>query len=537
MDRLSDTESSLVEHTPCSACGSSDGNALYDDGHSFCFVCQAYTPGNSDEPRKERRLDDVRFLTGEPQALAKRGLHEDTCRKYGYLVSRDDTGPVQVANYRDQTGSLVGQKVRRPGKDFYVNGKLTGLYGQHLFPDTGRRVVVTEGELDALSVSQVFGNKWPAVSVPNGAQGALKAIRTALEWLSGYEEVVLCFDMDEHGRKAAAECAAVLPPGKAKIAELPLKDANELLQAGKLDELRRAIYDAKLYKPGGIVNGKDIWAKIAEAPTVGTPYPWAGLNKLTYGIHRKTLVTWTAGTGVGKSTVLGEVAYDLMQNHGRTLGYVALEEDVGRSSKRFLSRHLGRLTHLPGATTQEELRGSYDALGQLERLWLLDHFGSTDSEDLIGKLRYLIVGCGCTDVFLDHLSIVVSGMDLTGDERRTIDKTMTNLRSLVEETGCTLHLVSHLKRGEGGKPHEEGGSVSLRDLRGSQSIAQLSDVVIGLERNTQGGDDAARTTIRVLKNRISGDTGEACVLAYDKTTGALTEASPFDGIEETEKDF
>ena len=98
----------------------------------------------------------------------------------------------------------------------------------------------------------------------------------------------------------------------------------------------------------------------------------------------------------------------------------------------------------------------------------------------------MIVALGCKRIFLDHLSIVVSGMDNDedGGERKAIDKLMTNLRSLVEETGATMFVVSHLKRPEK-KGHEEGGQVSLSQLRGSGAIAQLADMVIGLERNQQ----------------------------------------------------
>jgi twinkle protein len=123
---------------------------------------------------------------------------------------------------------------------------------------------------------------------------------------------------------------------------------------------------------------------------------------------------------------------------------------------------------------------------------------------------------------LDHISIVVSGIG-DGDERRLIDNTMTKLRSLVEETGVGLLLVSHLKRPEGNKGHEDGLHTSLAHLRGSAAIAQLSDIVIGLERNQQG-DNPNETTVRVLKNRYSGVTGEAGNLSYHRETGRLVEA-------------
>ena len=123
----------------------------------------------------------------------------------------------------------------------------------------------------------------------------------------------------------------------------------------------------------------------------------------------------------------------------------------------------------------------------------------------------------CRVIFLDHLSILLSGLD--GDERRMIDTTMPKLRSLVERTGIALFLVSHLRRSSNDRTsHEEGGRVTLSALRGSHSIAQISDSVCALEVDQHTSADRKLTTLRVLKNRYSGEVGEACQLAYDLNT-------------------
>jgi twinkle protein len=89
-----------------------------------------------------------------------------------------------------------------------------------------------------------------------------------------------------------------------------------------------------------------------------------------------------------------------------------------------------------------------------------------------------------------------------------------------------LIVVSHLKRPDG-KGHEEGAATSLAQLRGSGAIAQLSDMVLGLERNGQAEDTEERNTtyVRVLKNRFSGITGPAGRLLYNHTTGRMHERS------------
>jgi twinkle protein len=117
-----------------------------------------------------------------------------------------------------------------------------------------------------------------------------------------------------------------------------------------------------------------------------------------------------------------------------------------------------------------------------------------------------------------------------GDERRAIDSIMTRLRSLVEETGAGIILVSHLRRVDGNKGHENGIEVSLSHLRGSNSIGQLSDCVIALERNQQSDDpDESRTTrLRVLKSRYTGDVGMAARVIYNSETGRLSELTDED---------
>jgi len=157
-------------------------------------------------------------------------------------------------------------------------------------------------------------------------------------------------------------------------------------------------------------------------------------------------------------------------------------------------------------------------------LFLFDHFGSTEIDNIINRVRYMAKALKCQYIFLDHVSIVVSAQQDKQDERKAIDEIMTKLRMLAQETGICLFVVSHLKRPDG-KGHEEGAATSLAQLRGSGAIAQLSDIVIGLERNGQDPDPVERHTthVRVLKNRFSGLTGPACRLLYDLEYGRMVQ--------------
>jgi len=518
----------FIRHEACPHCGSSDANALYSTGKRYCFSCQTLTPPDTtEEVMAKLETHDTIFLDVEYRDLPKRGITQKTCEFWGYGVADYRGQKVQVANYRNRGRELKAQKIRFVNKDFSVIGNLkdVSLFGEHLWRDGhgGRFITIVEGELDALSLSQVQDHKWPVVSLPSGSTSAKKAVGKAIEWLSKYEYVILMFDMDEAGQKAAKECASVLPPNKCKIASLPLKDANEMLQAGRVKELIDAVWEARTYRPDGIVAGTDTWDIITEDDSRDSvPYPYIGMQEKTGGCRMGEITTVTAGSGIGKSQLAREFAHNLIR-HGKTLGYIALEESVKRTALGLMSIEMNKPLHLQSNDVpEEEMRNAFNATLGTGRVYLYDHWGSTDSDNLLDKIRYLVHGCGCEYIILDHISIVVSGLE-GGDERRLIDNTMTRLRALVEELNCGMILVSHLKRPSGDRGHEDGAQTSLSQLRGSAAIGQLSDMVIGLERDQQDKDNPHISHVRVLKNRWSGETGLCCSLLYSSDTGRMTE--------------
>lgn len=517
----------VLTHQPCPDCGSHDARTIYDDGSSYCFSCKknknegAVTTEKTQVAKNLIRLEDMLF---EP--LSKRLIEAATCKRYGYYVSSYHNNPCQVACYYDDAGTMVGQKLRFKDKTFAVLGKISNrFFGQHLF-NGGKRLVITEGEIDCLTVSQVGGNKYPVVSIPNGAQSAKKIFKENMEWLSRFEEIIVMFDMDEPGRKATEDVCRILPPGKLKIANLPLKDPNECLKAGRASAVLDAIYQAKVYKPDGIINGSDLWEVLRDEPDTEQGYslPWRDLplQEMTQGVRKGELIVITAGTGIGKTTFMRHLAYHFGVNLNLKVGLMMLEENVKRTAKGLMALHAGkRLALNRHLVSDEEYQQIYnDTLGKGNFVFY-QHFGSLEADNLMSKIRYLAVAEQCDFIVLDHITIAISGLDIE-NERKATDVLMTNLRSLVEETGVGLLIVSHLKRTEG-TPAEEGGAISLSHLRGSQGLAQLSDSVWALERNQQAEDEAEKNLVRlrILKCRHTGETGVAGYLKYDKETDRL----------------
>ncbi|PPE71461.1 topoisomerase [Caldimonas thermodepolymerans] len=441
---------------------------------------------------------------------------------------------------------MVAQKLRFADKSFIVRGRLkeAGLFGQHLFRHGGKMVVVTEGEIDALSVAQALALKWPAVSIPNGAHGAVKAIKAQLEWLASYDSIILWFDNDKAGRDAVAAVAPLLPPGKVKIVTAPgdCKDANDVLTRVGVSEVQRLVWDAPTYRPDGIVMGEDIELSRLQTIEKGWQTPLPELNRMTGGIHEAELWLLTAGSGIGKSTTSREWLKKALED-GIPCGAVFLEESKETTAKALIALDqntpLSRLRENPSILTPAQWEASYRKLIANGRYFAYDHFGSVESDNLIAKLEYMAVSCGVKLCFLDHISIAVSGLDMDEGERRAIDILMTRLRSLIERTRMSVIAVSHLRKvGGDAKSFEQGGQIDLDSLRGSGALKQLSDTVVAIERDQQAEDNEERdkSRVRLLKCRFTGMTGLADVLRYDRNTGRQVVLTAFPDSVDTPAD-
>ncbi len=521
----------FVKHIQCGTCGSSDANSLYTDGHQYCFACETYVHGDKEQqpatslPKQADNGES--FIPGEYVDLVKRKISAETCKKLGYKVGDYKGQKCHVVDLYDEKGKRVAQKIRLPGKDFRVIGDLSkaGLIFQSRFKSGGKRLVITEGEIDALSYAEI-AKGWEVVSVPNGVSSAGKAIKKSLEYIESFSEVIFMFDNDDVGYDAALKCAELLAPGKSKIAKLPLKDANEMLVANRVAELKQSIYEARPFSPDGIIRGQDISLnELQTQQSRGFDIPFTLLNKAIRGLRKRELVTLTAGSGIGKSTIARELGYHLQKEHELKIGYVMLEESCIKTAQALVAIDnnvpLADLMEDTTKVTQQQWEDSYANV--VTPISLYDHWGSTEVDSLISKLRFMAVGLECDFIILDHVSMVVSGLDT--DERKTLDMLMTKLRQLVENTGVGILAISHLKRGDKNKSFNEGGAISLTDLRGSAALEQLSDIVIGLERDQQSDEAGNIATIRLLKNRPVGIVGRMGAAEYNAETGRLLETS------------
>lgn len=485
------------------------------------------------------------LLTTEIAALPTRKITEQTCRHFGYGTGVYKGQAVQIAPYYNAEGQLVAQKVRGRDKKFAVVGDISEAlpFGAHLWQKGGRKIVVTEGEIDALTMSQVQGNKWPVVSISCGADKPAdnegnplpgtkikKYFAKHRGYFNGFDEVILMFDTDEQGRFSAQVAAKVLG-SRAKIAELPgaFKDPNEMLLAGKTAELIDAMWKAQPYRPEGIVAMSSLREEVLKAPSWGLSYGWKGMDNMTYGAHTGEIVTLVAGTGVGKTDVLMQVVSHLVTAHGESVGGFMLESSPVAAAKILCGKVAGKRFHIPNPTegeplwTDEELTTAFDTLTSRGKVFLYDSFGANDWAPIKDKIEYLYHAEGVRYFVLDHLTALTAGEE---DQRQALDTMMEDMASVVVKLGITIFLVSHLNRPQGTKAHEEGARVTLAHLRNSGAIAMWSWIVLALERDQQATDDLKRftTTVRCLKQRRDGSkVGDCFYIRYDTSTGRLNE--------------
>ena len=543
-------EGVFIRHESCEACGSRDNKAVYDNGDKmtyFCFGCedtgiymekgQELKPTPKEFHVSMESVDDIKDypIRGFRERKIKKEISELYDVRIGY--SEDDGKTIRYHYYPiTNRGKIVGYERRDlRDKKFLAIGSVKNkdeFFGQSKFaPGSCKRIVVTEGALDAMSIQQVWkdkGQEWAAVSIINGAQGAHKQVVSNLAYLNSFDEVVFLFDHDEAGLDGAKSCARLVRTGKAKIGVLGRygKDPSDYLVAGKTYELEKSIWNAEMYSPAGIVNSADTWELFNEDRREDSvPYPdcFANVNKMTFGRRTGELTIFTAGTGSGKSTFVKEDIYHLIMTTDYQIGVVSLEESIRETLDGIVGVHLDKRINLPDVVfdrSGEEGLNAWKEVAGTGRLLLLDHQGSVSDSSLMDKIEFMAAS-GCKFIFLDHITIAVSEVD--GNVNEAMDKAMSDLLKLCKKHNVWIGVVSHLRKTSGGKTFEEGAFITEDSLKGSGSLKQIAFQIIGFSRNKYSEDEAERqrVSISVLKNRFTGHTGPAGNARYDNVTGRL----------------
>jgi twinkle protein len=528
-------------HAPCPKCNSSDAFSYKEgDEWGFCFSCNKNSPINpevksstySKENYSMHTLNEIQ--TYDTRGFQERGITKTVAAYYGVKVSYAEDGTISSHFYPYTKDSIVvAYKERKLPKKFNIHGEFKDVqfFGQSV-SSGGKRVVIAEGELDALAIAQAQYDKYqrfyPAVAIPSASSKSL--ILEQREWLRSFDEVVLCFDQDEPGQKAAQEAAKIIGYDKVKLATLPEKDpCDVLIKHGSL-KLMQCIFDAREMSPAGIVKGEAVWEQFKQKQSVTSlPYPacLAGLNEKLKGMRMGEITMLTSGTGSGKSTVIKEIVLEILDKTDSMVGMVSLEESVGDAAQKFIGMQL-QVNLSEQTVSEEQERTAFNSVFGDERLVLLDHQGSVTDESLVDKMERLAL-MGCRYIILDPITLAVSEgvKNKTGNE--AMDSFMSDLLKLCKKHDIWIGVVSHLRKSDN-KPFEEGHLASIDDLRGSSSIKQISFDIIAFARNMIAENESERNVIklRVLKSRFTGKTGDCQPVRYNPTTGRLSAVTKLD---------
>lgn len=490
---------------------SKDNLAVYEDGHKHCFACSYHESAKGYISVPSSPSDS------SLQYVAWRGVSEDTMRFFETKSMVSESGePLSIVFPYGSNGA----KVRSfSSKSFVSTGDMrdAGLFGKERFPaGSSNAITITEGELDALSVYQMLGRGGTCVSVRSASQ-AVRDCQRDYEYLNSFGRIYLCFDNDEPGQSALKDVAKLFDVNKVYRVDLgSYKDANELLQAGKHELFRDIWRNSRRYLPKGIVNDIETVREILgkQDNQAVCSYPFPTLSNMAYGIRLGELVLLTAQEKVGKTEILRAIEYHILKNSEYKIGIIHLEESEKRSVQGLVGYELGIACHLPdsGLSIDDQVN-TYEKLAGKDgsKVSFYTHFGSDDPDSILGIIRYMVGVLGCKFIFLDHISMLVSTLAGTDDERKSLDRLSTRLAMLTRELQFTLFMVSHV--------NDEG------QTRGSRMPSKVCDLEVFISRDKENIDPDVRNTIKVMvkNNRWGSVTGPGGVLKFDPKTFKVSE--------------
>lgn len=552
----------LLYHTACIGeyCTSSDAMAVYKkkDGKldAFCFSCQGYfndseldDAGVTLQETKVHKIKDIEVDFSSIESIKcrgwkERGITRFTSEKYGVHTELDEENNV-VSRYYPVTsnGKVVGYKKRTLPKTFIGIGNTKAsneLFGQSVFESGQKYLVVTTGEEDAMAFAEVLRNTsggveyWtPCVSITAGDGSIIKQFKANYEYLASFSKVVLAFDNDEPGQRYLEEAARILPPGKAFIAKFPrdMKDACDMLKVGKAAELKQVFWKAEPFSRVDVLHLSQMWDDFEnEDSNVKIPFPeaWSGLNQMMNGGMEKGEITVIGAlTSIGKSALVSNIVYNLIENTKFKVGTMYLEGTKREVVRDLLSLDAGinlRVKSRDSLDIEALKTRFFDGLVRRNQFVYVDHQGSISTSEIFDKLNYLAKAEGCDVIVIDPIQCGVNSSD-----NGAIIEFMDTLLKFAKETDTCVIAVSHMKKPSEDNPH----AVSEYQLMGSSSINQIAFNTILLSRDKMNECPIKKsaTKLQLVKCRRTGNTGEAGWLRYDhETTHLFATSNPYDQV-------
>ena len=493
-----------------------------DTGIKYCF-----RHGTLRSNRVENNMiknNDENFIEGVYGDLPSRKIKKSVCEFYDYKVDYDKK--IHIANYHDSSGKVVMQQIRTMDKKFPIIGDTNyknNLWGLDRFTcNKNIFITITEGQIDAMSIAQVFDCKYPVVSLPNGCSNAHNVIRSNMNKLRGFKYVVLAFDSDKPGMDAIKECIKEFEPGEVRIARFRRKDANEHLINGEDSEIRQNIYNAVEYMPPPVLTGDNLLNRLNNYTYVTKLWPFKKMNELFNPIKVPSVISVVSKPKRGKTEFMAAIARFEISNGGN-IAIISLEQSPEETFLKQVSGQIGE--NLCNLAANRCLNDEERSLCEpyKNKIVIYDHVNYGQKiTDIIDNIPYMVKTLKCQLLIFDNLTSAISST--IGDDRKNIDKSISDLKALTIKYNFTLFNIMHLKRNDNHTISEEDEQPNVEQIRGTQGIEAFSDCVIGLHRNIRSQDMQEKNTlyVTVLADRMPGNkTGNQVKLIYNQTTGFL----------------
>lgn len=468
--------------------------------------------------------EEVQKLT---QELFIRDIEPDTVKKYGVHIEVDPSGKEYKHFYPIYTAKgLLGYEVRIcDPKSFYKSVTIPKgvalLGGQHIVPNKPEHLIICEGFLDAMSVTQTLKkagvkNAW-AVSVNNGAN--LSSIRDNVEFIKSAQNMYVYPDQDEPGQAIIQELALLLP--KVKILKTSEKDACDMLKRGKAIELVDAFNKAERYKPSSIVSANDVKSEAMLPATWGYDYPFPSLTKGTYGYRPRRIIGIGGGPGSGKTCLVKALQTHLIYEHKEPIGIFAMEETPGEALRELAGYVMNKPLAEPDCKYDpEELERVLDSFDGMVTVYNTENYEVWG--DVEEAMRYMYSE-GTKYMFIDPVSSLVEHLSVS-EGNQYLNEAFSQMKKMRQSMDLTIFHVNHLNNPTSGADHSNGGKALASQFTGSKAMWRASTDIWGASRNQLSEDPLERNMLWIesLKYRKPSKPMRF-PLVYNESTGTLSE--------------
>lgn len=485
-----------------------------------------------DTPRKYRELPQ-RPLKVKEQAvryLEGRGISRTVTERY-HISARKDNENVLVFPFYDENHTLRFVKYRKTdfdkerdkNKEWCEKDTMPILFGMDQCQDFSC-LVITEGQIDSLSVAEAGIPN--AVSVPNGARG-FTWIENCWDWVSKFPEVVVFGDcergkitlVDELSRRLRCKLRVVRQEDY-----LGEKDANAILQKYGPEAIRQAVHNAQVLPVNHVVRLADVESvDLNDLERIRTGF--SNLDRVVDGFFMGQLVLLTGKRGEGKSTLMGQLIAEALNQGYKVLAYSG--ELPGYQFKRWLDFQLaGPQNVLTTYNVYSDPRYSLeeDTVERLNR-WYYDSaflydnnsLNGDEYESLLETIEKAIQRYGVKLVCVDNL---MTAIDVASADSQYIQQSqfVRSLKQIAVRYNVVVLLVAHPKKTE--------GKVTDNDaVSGSSDITNRADIVLSYVKNAEGESPGGK--VFVLKNRMTGKLAlgdSAVAMEYEPSSKRIYQA-------------